>query len=112
MSDVVHPATMHTDVWDAPVFCEELELAIRDTLKKLADVEKSYSERRATLEKRSLSQGQKARLGARLDAEHKRDREPLVLHLADLHYRMVRATMFGTLAKPVPAMSALRAFGI
>jgi hypothetical protein len=36
----------------------------------------------------------------------------LVLQLANLHYRMMRATIFGSLAYPVPSISALRAFRV
>jgi hypothetical protein len=98
------------DFSEPPVYPEELERAIRVTLAELAAVDHDFEERRSALRGRSLSQGQRIRLSAGLDVEHKRHREPLVLHLADLHYRMVRATMFGSLAKPVPAVAALRAF--
>jgi hypothetical protein len=98
------------DFSEPPVYPEELERAIHVTLAELAAVDQDFNERRAALDRRSLSQGQRSRLRGRLDAEHKTHREPLVLHLADLHYRMVRATMFGSLAKPVPAVAALRAF--
>jgi hypothetical protein len=98
------------DFSEPPVYPEELERAVRVTLAELAALDLDFEQRRAALDRRSLSQVQRTRLNARLDAEHKRHREPLVLHLADLHYRMVRATMFGSLAKPVPAIEALRAF--
>jgi hypothetical protein len=98
------------DSYEPPVYPEELERAIHVTLAELAAVDGDFEERRTTILGRSLSQGQRTRLSAALDAEHKRHREPLVLHLADLHYRMVRATMFGSLAKPVPAVAALRSF--
>jgi hypothetical protein len=100
---------MNADV-EHRVYPEELEAAIRVRLADLAAIDHDYSERRSALSRRSLSQGQRTRLAARIDAEHKRSREPLVLHLADLHYRMVRATMFGSLTRPVPAVAALRAF--
>jgi hypothetical protein len=100
---------MSADV-EPPVYPEELETAIRVTLADLAAIDHNYSERRSALNRRSLSQGQRTRLATTIDAEHKRYREPLVLHLADLHYRMVRATMFGSLDRFVPAVAALRAF--
>jgi hypothetical protein len=103
---------MNADFPEPPVYPEELERAIHVTLAELAAIDHDFDDRLAALDARSLSQGQRSRLRRRLDAEHKTQREPLVLHLANLHYRMVRATMFGSLAKPVPSVSALRAFRV
>jgi hypothetical protein len=103
---------MHADVSDTPVYPEELEAAIRSTLAKLAAVDVEYNARRVALHQRSLSQGQRLRLCAQLYDRHKKDREPLVLHLANLHYRMMRATLFGSLAYPVPSVSAMRGFPV
>ena len=96
----------------SPIYPEELEAAVRDALARLASVDRKYREHQAAIEQRALSKGQKARLRAQLDAKHKRDREPLVLLLANLHYRMMRATIFGSLANPVHSTSALRAFRV
>jgi hypothetical protein len=92
----------------APICPEGLEAALRDALAALARVDHEYNQGRAGLERRTLSRGQKAYLRAQLEAKRRRDREPLVLRLADIHYRMMRATIFGSLAKPVPSGSALR----
>ena len=103
---------MYRDDPENLVYAEELEFAIQDTLAKLAALDVEYDARRATLRQRSLSQGQKTRLCAELESGHRSAREPLVLQLANLHYRMMRATIFGSLAHPVPSMSALRAFRV
>jgi hypothetical protein len=102
---------MHADASEKLVYPEELEAAIRSTLAELAALDLEYNARRAALRQRSLSHGQRIRLCAQLENGHRSGREPLVLHLANLHYRMMRATIFGSLAYPVPSMSALRAFG-
>jgi hypothetical protein len=99
---------MHAEGFGSPVHGEELEAAIRHSLAKLAHVDLRYRDQSTALEKRSLSQGQKAALRTRLAAAHSREREPLVLQLANLHYRMMRAAIFGSLAKAVPSVAALR----
>jgi hypothetical protein len=94
MSKVVHATSRHPDHAGALVHSDELEAAIQDVLVKLAEVDLAHKARQAVLEKRSLSQGQKTRLRANLEALHRKHREPLVLRLADLHYRIVRTTLF------------------
>jgi hypothetical protein len=110
MSTAVHGVTARASVTQTPVYSEDLEAAIQNALAKLAEVERDYESRRDALDKRSGSIGQKKRLRANLDSLRQRHREPLVLELANLHYRLMRATIFGSLAKPVPAVSALRPF--
>jgi hypothetical protein len=82
---------------EKPVHPEDVEAAIRDTLVILADIDRDYDQRREAIKKSSISIVQKKRLRAEVDSLHRQDREPLVLRLADLHYRIVRATLFRTL---------------
>jgi hypothetical protein len=112
MSTAVYGTTQRVSVTQPPVFAEDLETAIQGTLAKLAEVERDYETRRDALNKWSGSIGQKKRLRENLESLHQRRREPIVLELANLHYRMMRATIFGSLAKPVPSVSALRAFRV
>ena len=63
------------DFSEPPVYPEELERAIHVTLAQLAAVDHDFDEMRAALDRRSLSQGQRSRLRARLDAEHKKHRD-------------------------------------
>jgi hypothetical protein len=78
----------------APVLADDVDNAIEETLAALADVDKAYEERRTMLARRSLSLGQKKRLGAEVDKLYQQDRQPLVLRLAELHYRKTRLTLF------------------
>ncbi len=75
-----HPApTVHAD---------ELEVRIEETLAMLSHVEHAYAQRRMTIDKWTGSERQKERLHAELEKLHQRDRQPLILRLADLHYRL------------------------
>jgi hypothetical protein len=96
MSKVVETTTRRIGLADALVYPDELEAELQHTLATLADVDQAYEQRRVMLERRSISQGQKKRLRAEVDMLHRKDREPLVLRLADLHYRKMRATLFRT----------------
>ena len=78
---------------DKPVLFEDLEGAIQDTLALLADLDRSYEQRREAIKKSSMPIVQKKRLRSL----HRRDRQPLVLRLADFHYRMMRASLFKTM---------------
>lgn len=82
---------------DRPVFPEDLEARIQDTLALLADVDRAYEQRREAIKQTFGSLVQKKRLRAEVDSLHRSAREPLVLRLADLHYRMMRASLFKTL---------------
>ena len=96
MSKVVQSARL-IDVPFPRVYADDLEAAMEDTLAKLADIDRDYESRREALERWSGSVGQKRRLRAELENLHRHDRQPLVLRLADLHYRMMRLSMFRTL---------------
>jgi hypothetical protein len=75
----------------------EVDGAIQDTLAALAEVERRYAERRASLERWSDRGGGKQRLLQALEAQRRRERHPFVQRLAELHQRMMSATMFRTL---------------
>jgi hypothetical protein len=96
MSKIVE-TTRRVSVPDSPVYPEDVEAAIQETLAILADVDRDYDQRREAIKKSSISIVQKKRLRVEVDGLHRKDREPLVLRLADLHYRLVRATLFRTL---------------
>jgi hypothetical protein len=82
---------------DTFVLTENLDAAIQDTLVMLANVDQAYEQRREAIKKSPITIVQKKRLRAEVDSLHRKDREPLVLRLADLHYRMMRASLFRTL---------------
>jgi hypothetical protein len=82
---------------DKSVLHEEIESAIKDTLAMLADVDRRYDLRREAIKKSSITLVQKKRLRAEVDSLHRKDRQPLVLRLADFHYRMMRASLFKTM---------------
>jgi hypothetical protein len=82
---------------DKPVLHEEIEAAIQNTLAMLADVDRRYDLRREAIKKSSITLVQKKRLRAEVDSLHRKDRQPLVLRLADFHYRMMRASLFKTM---------------
>jgi hypothetical protein len=75
----------------------DVESAMQDALAALADLERRYQERRASLERWADRGGAKQRLLQALEVLYRRDRQPLVQQLADLHQRMMSATMFRTL---------------
>jgi hypothetical protein len=75
----------------------DLEDALQTTLTTLADVELAYEKHRKMLDRWSGSTEQKTRLRAELEALYQRDRQPLVMRLADLHERIRRVTQFRTL---------------
>jgi phosphodiesterase/alkaline phosphatase D-like protein len=82
-----HPATAVLD---------DLEAKLQDTLALLSDVEHAYAERRARIDGWHGTERQKERLLAELETLHLKDRGPLVLRLADLHYRLTRVRIFRT----------------
>src|SRR5215211_7937951 len=82
---------------DKPVLFEDLDCAIQDTLVMLADLDRSYEQRRDAIKKSSMPIVQKQRQRAEVDSLHRRDRQPLVLRLAEFHYRMMRASLFKTM---------------
>jgi hypothetical protein len=81
---------------DPPVFPDDLEAKLEETLVTLSHVEHAYAQRRATIDDWTGSERQKERLHAELEKLHQKERQPLILRLADLHYRLTRMSMFRT----------------
>jgi hypothetical protein len=81
----------------APVYPADLEAAMQETLATLADVDLAYEQHRKMLDGWSGSKTQRERLRAESDVLHKKEREPLVMRLADLHDRISRLTLLRTL---------------
>ena len=69
----------------APVYAGRLEPAIQDTLSALANVEARYQNEREQGAGRLGREGVEARWQQELEERHRKEREPLVLHLAELH---------------------------
>ena len=73
---------------------ENCEPAIQDTLSALANIEARYQYEREQLECRSGPEGVKTRCQQELEERHRKEREPLVHHLAKLHQHTMTLTMF------------------
>jgi hypothetical protein len=82
---------------DAAIYPEELAAAIQETLATLADVEHTYQQRRKFIDGWSGPDLEKQVLLNEAEVQHRREREPLVLRLADLHERTLRVTLLRTL---------------
>jgi len=70
----------------------DLEPALQDTLAILADIDAHYDGERERLDAADVAD--KERLAAELEERHRQEREPYVLHLAELYQRMMSATMY------------------
>jgi hypothetical protein len=81
----------------APVYPEELAAAIQETLATLADVEYLYEQRRKFVDEWTGPDAEKQILLDEVEVLHRRDREPLVLRLADLHERTLRLMLLRTI---------------
>jgi hypothetical protein len=81
----------------ANVYPDELQNEIQGALATLADVEVLYEKRRDRVDRSPAPQRVKTRLCEQLERQRQRDREPLVRRLAELHQRLMSATMFRTL---------------
>jgi hypothetical protein len=73
---------------------ENFEPAIQDTLSALANIEVRYQYERKRLERRSGPEGVKTRWQQELEERHRKEREPLVHHLAKLHQHTMTLTLF------------------
>jgi hypothetical protein len=73
---------------------ENFEPAIQDTLSALANIEARHQYEREQLERRSGPEGVKTRWQQELEERHRKEREPLVHHLAKLHQHTMTLTMF------------------
>ena len=67
---------------------------IQDTLSALANIEARYQYEREQLECRSGPEGVKTRWQQELEERHRKEREPLVHHLAKLHQHTMTLSMF------------------
>ena len=73
---------------------ENFEPTIQDTLSTLANIEARYQYEREQLECRSGPEGVKTRRQQELEERHRKEREPLVHHLAELHQHTMTLSMF------------------
>jgi hypothetical protein len=97
MSKNIQATAERTNLPDTPVLPEDIETAIRDTLAMLAEVDRTYQQRRDAIRRSAASIVQKKHLRGDVDRLHRKDREAYVLRLADLHYRRIRASLFRTM---------------
>src|SRR3954467_11544961 len=72
---------------------ENFEPAIQDTLSALANIEVRYQYERKRLERRSGPEGAKTRRQQALAERRRKEREPLVHHLAKLHQHTMTLTL-------------------
>jgi len=79
---------------DTPIYPAELTIALQAELAALADIDAHYEQRRYQLENWAGSQKMKERIVQEMEVRHKRDREPHVLRLGQLHERTMALTMF------------------
>jgi phosphodiesterase/alkaline phosphatase D-like protein len=75
----------------------DLSPEIQSALTALSDIEARYASDRESLEGWNGPEAARERLLNLLEARHRREREPLVQHLAELHQRLTMASMFRTL---------------
>jgi len=75
-------------------YSENFEPTIQDTLSTLANIEARYQYEREQLECRSGPEGVKTRCQQELEERHRKEREPLVHHLAELHQHTMTLSMF------------------
>ena len=75
-------------------YSENFEPAIQDTLSALANIEAHYQYERERLERRSGPEEVKTRWRQELEERHRKERQPLVHHLAKLHQHTMTLTMF------------------
>jgi hypothetical protein len=91
---------MPIDVSDAPAYPAELTSALQAELAALAAIDAVYDEKRHRLENWPGPKEMKDQLAREVEVCHKRDREPHVLRLGELHERIMALTMFRNL-RPV-----------
>ena len=96
MADTSKQRLHNTGVSD-PDFPDDIYKEIQNTLDTLAQLDQAYRHYRMMLERWSGSTEQKNRLRTELEALYQRDRQPLVMGLADLQERIRRVTSFRTL---------------
>ena len=82
------------DAGDVPTYPVDLTLAMQAELSILAAIDADYDEKRYRLKNWAGPQKTKDRLVQQIEVCHKRDREPHVLRLGQLHERVMNLTMF------------------
>src|SRR5690349_7958679 len=82
------------DVSNPPTYPADLTIALQAELSMLAAIDADYAERRQRLERWGGPQKMKERLAREVGVCHKRDRQPNVLRLGELHERIMNLTMF------------------
>ena len=82
------------DVSSPPLYPADLTIALQAELSMLAAVDADCAEKRLRLETWAGPQETKERLAREVEVCHKRDREPHVLRLGELHGRIMALTMF------------------
>jgi hypothetical protein len=78
----------------APVYPDDLEPALQDTLALLANIDAHYDAERERLDVWPGPDSVKARLAAQLVDAHRQEREPYVKRLAELHQRIMSETLY------------------
>ena len=78
----------------APVYPDDLEPALQDTLALLANIDAHYDAERERLDLWPGPDSVKARLAGQLADAHRREREPHVKRLAELHQRIMSETLY------------------
>ena len=79
-----------------PLGPDDLESMIQDTVAILADIDAVYDARRREVAETSLTVPRRTTLLTQLDARYRKDREPHVQLLAELHGRIMGLTLFRT----------------
>jgi hypothetical protein len=77
-----------------PIYPDDLEPALQDTLAVLANIDAHYEGERERLELWSGPESVKSRLSAELEDAHRQEREPHVKRLADLHRRWTTEVLY------------------
>src|SRR5215213_5234802 len=78
----------------ARTYPDDLGPLIQDELARLADVEARYEADLDRVLRRAKTTGVRDRAVRMLAERHRKDREPRVLRLAELHQRVMAITMF------------------
>jgi hypothetical protein len=78
----------------APVYPDDLEPALQDTLAVLANIDAHYDEERERLGLWSGPDSTKERLSRELEDAHREERAPHVQRLAELHRRWTTEVLY------------------
>ncbi len=82
------------DAGDAPTYPADLTTAMQAELAALAAIDAEYAEKRHRLENWAGPQKMEEQIVREVEVCHKRDREPHMLRLGQLHERTIALTMF------------------